>query len=187
MAKVPSRMEISSESPALGSEDGDGSRNETLGDGWPQAKVGVDGHVRAVEGCVALSYGAVSQNLWGRMRPLLLGILFPLLATTLAVSSDPFAPLSNITAIFLIVFGLVGAVVATVYARMCRNHTLLEVTNTRPGELGYEFWLQLFAFGVGPLVGLLSTVPLGHRVRGVVAPARSGVDQPGRVWEPGRP
>jgi hypothetical protein len=32
------------------------------------------------------------------------------------------------------------------------------VTDTSPGELGGEFWRQVFTFGVGPLIGLLTTL-----------------------------
>jgi hypothetical protein len=32
------------------------------------------------------------------------------------------------------------------------------ITNTEPGQLGSQFWFQLFTFGVGPLLGLLTTI-----------------------------
>ena len=48
--------------------------------------------------------------------------------------------------------------VITVYAGMNRDATLSHITNTPPGELGGQFWLQLISFGIGPLVGLLTTL-----------------------------
>jgi hypothetical protein len=39
-----------------------------------------------------------------------------------------------------------------------RDSTLSYITGSEPGELGGEFWRQLFTFGIGPLLGLLSTL-----------------------------
>ena len=41
---------------------------------------------------------------------------------------------------------------------MHRDATLSHITNKTPGELGLESWTKLFAFGVGPLIGLLTTL-----------------------------
>jgi hypothetical protein len=45
-----------------------------------------------------------------------------------------------------------------VYSQMSRDATLSHITNTNPGELGMEFWLRLVGFGVGSLIGLLTTL-----------------------------
>ena len=45
-----------------------------------------------------------------------------------------------------------------VYSQMSRDATLSHITNTKPGELGSEFWVRLFGFGLGPLIGLLTTL-----------------------------
>jgi hypothetical protein len=41
---------------------------------------------------------------------------------------------------------------------MFRDATLSHLTNTKPGELGSEFWLKFVSLGVGPAFGLLATV-----------------------------
>jgi hypothetical protein len=79
-------------------------------------------------------------------------------AATLAVSCYPFDPLPVIGAIFLILFLMVGATMVFVYAEMSRDATLSHITNTNPGELGLEFWMKIFTFGLGPLIGLLTTL-----------------------------
>jgi hypothetical protein len=38
------------------------------------------------------------------------------------------------------------------------DDTLSHITNTRPRELGGQFWLQLITCGIGPLLGLLTTL-----------------------------
>jgi hypothetical protein len=35
---------------------------------------------------------------------------------------------------------------------------LSHVTNTKPGELGTEFWLKILGFGFAPLMGLLTRI-----------------------------
>jgi len=41
---------------------------------------------------------------------------------------------------------------------MHRDATLSHVTNTKPGELGSDFWFKVLGFGLAPLLGLLTTV-----------------------------
>ncbi len=118
----------------------------------------IDKHVRAAEEFFVLPYLGFIQNTMGRIRSIAMSILALFVATTLAVSSYPFDPLPIIGMIFLITFLLVGTAVILVYAEMHRDATLSHITNTTPGELGLEFWGRLFAFGVGPLIGLLTTL-----------------------------
>jgi hypothetical protein len=59
-----------------------------------------------------------------------------------------------LVALFAIVFG----VMVKVYAEMHRDSTLSHVTDTKPGELGSEFWLKLVGFGLAPTLGLISRI-----------------------------
>ena len=87
-----------------------------------------------------------------------MGSLFLFVAATFSASSYPFDPLPVLGGVFLPVFLITGGTVITVYAGMNRDATLSHITNTPPGELGGQFWLQLITFGIGPLVGLLTTL-----------------------------
>jgi hypothetical protein len=117
-----------------------------------------ESHVQAAEEFFVLPYIGLIQNTAGRIRSIAMSILALFVATTLAMSSYPFDPLPVIGGIFLFTFLLVGATVVFVYAEMHRDTTLSHITQTGPGELGFEFWAKLFAFGVGPLIGLLTTL-----------------------------
>lgn len=128
------------------------------GDKQPQFALAADPWVRAAEEFFVLPYVGFIQNTIGRIRSIAMSILALFVAATIAVSSYPFDPLPTIGAIFLILFALVGVIVVFVYAEMHRDATLSYITNTKPGELGLEFWGRLFAFGVGPLIGLLTTL-----------------------------
>ena len=115
-------------------------------------------HVRAAEEFFVLPYLAFIQNILGRIRTIALGSLWLFLATTVAVSSYPFDPLSVLGGVFLGVFLLYGGMSALIYAQMSRDATLSHITNTVPGALGWDFWGRLITFGAGPLLGLLTTL-----------------------------
>jgi hypothetical protein len=115
-------------------------------------------HLRAAEEFFVLPYLAFIQNSLGRIRTIAIGDLWLFLCMTLAISSYPFDPLNILGGIFLAVFLVYGGIAALVYSQMSRDATLSHITNTRPGELGWEFWERLVAFGVGPLLGLLTTL-----------------------------
>ncbi len=123
-----------------------------------QPTAAVESPVQAAEEFFVLPYLGFIQNTIGRIRSLAMSMLVLFVAATLAVSSYPFDPLPVIGAIFLITFALVGVTVIFVYAEMHRDATLSHITNKNPGELGFDFWAKLFAFGAGPLIGLLTTL-----------------------------
>ena len=115
-------------------------------------------YVLAAEEFFVLPYLGFIQNILGRIRTIVLGSLCLFVATTLAVSSYPFDPLPMLGGIFLAVFVITGTTIVLIYAGMHRDATLSYITDTSPGELGGEFWRQVFAFGVGPFIGLLTTL-----------------------------
>jgi hypothetical protein len=83
-------------------------------------------------------------------------IMLLLLVSTVATSTYPFDPQQALSAVLIVLFVSVGAVIVRVYADMHRDSTLSHVTNTRPGELGTEFWFKIVGFGFAPLIGLLT-------------------------------
>jgi len=113
---------------------------------------------REAEEFFAWPYLGFIQDILGRMRTIAMGILWLFIAATLSVVSYPFDPRPLLGGIFLTVFVLVGATVSFIYAGMHRDTTLSHITNTAPGQLGWAFWIKLVAFGIGPLVAVLTTL-----------------------------
>ena len=128
------------------------------GPSGPTISPNVPAYVRAAEEFVVLPYVGFIQNILGRIRSTVIGALFLFVASTLAVSSYPFDPLPVLGGIFLAVFIITGTTLIVIYAGMHRDATLSYITGTRAGELGLEFWRQLITFGIGPLLGLLTTL-----------------------------
>jgi len=115
-------------------------------------------HVRNAEEFVCLTYLGFIQNILGRLRTLAMAIVALFFATTIALSAYPFDPRQVLSAILIALFVILGTVIIKVYAEMHRDTILSYVTNTRPGELGPEFWFKVLAFGFAPLVGLLTRI-----------------------------
>jgi hypothetical protein len=143
------------ETQSLILDQGTSGKGDADSDRPPVAK---EDYLRAAEEFFLLPYLGFIQNTMGRVRTIAFSILSLFVAATLAVSCYPFDPLPVIGAIFLILFLMVGATMVFVYAEMSRDATLSHITNTNPGELGLEFWMKIFTFGLGPLIGLLTTL-----------------------------
>ncbi len=115
-------------------------------------------HVRAAEEIVCLLYLGFVQNILGRIRTLVLGMTCLFLSIAFVIPSYPFDPRPLLTGAVIFLFLAVAVVIFTVYSQMFRDATLSHLTNTKPGELGGEFWIKLLTFGIGPAVGLLASV-----------------------------
>jgi hypothetical protein len=113
-------------------------------------------HICNAEEFVCLNYLGFIQNILGRLRTMVVTIMLLLLVSTVATSTYPFDPQQALSAVLIVLFVSVGAVIVRVYADMHRDSTLSHVTNTRPGELGTEFWFKIVGFGFAPLIGLLT-------------------------------
>ena len=143
------------ETQSLIIDQGASAKSDAGSDCPPVAK---EDYLRAAEEFFVLPYLGFIQNTMGRVRTMAFSILSLFVAATLGVSCYPFDPLPAIGAIFLILFLMVGVTMVFVYAEMSRDSTLSHITNTNPGELGMEFWIKIFTFGLGPLIGLLTTL-----------------------------
>ena len=115
-------------------------------------------HIRNAEELVGLIYLGYIQNVLGRIRSLTVGIICLFVAMTVAVSSYAFDPRPLMSGTILVLFFVLAATVVTVYSQMHRDVTLSNLTDTKPGELGADFWLKLVGFGIGPVLGLLTSV-----------------------------
>jgi hypothetical protein len=135
-----------------------------LGDGQAEAgraaqiSLHPEQYVRNAEEIVCLLYLGFIQNILGRLRSLVIGMVCLFLSIALVLPSYPFDPRPVLTGAVIILFLIVGVVVFMVYSQMFRDATLSHLTDTKPGELGSQFWIKFATVGVGPLIGLIATV-----------------------------
>ncbi len=115
-------------------------------------------YVRNAEEFVCLTYLGFVQNILGRLRTIAISIVALSVSCCIAISCYPFDPRQALSAVMIALFAMSSATLVFVYAGMHRDATLSHVTNTTPGELGYEFWMKLLVFVAPPLLGLLTRV-----------------------------
>jgi hypothetical protein len=115
-------------------------------------------HIRNAEELVCLVYMAFIQNVLGRLRSLVMGIICMFIAIAVAIASYPFDPRPLLSGIVVTLFVILGTAIIAVYSQMHRDTTLSNLTSTTPGELGSDFWIKLIGFGVGPVLGLIASV-----------------------------
>jgi len=92
------------------------------------------------------------------LRTMAMTIIALFVASACAMSSYPFDPRQALSAVLIALFVIGGMVIVKVYADMHRDATLSHVTNTKPGELGSEFWFKIVGFGFAPLIGLMTRI-----------------------------
>jgi hypothetical protein len=117
-----------------------------------------DLYIQNAEEFVCLNYLAFVQNILGNIRTVTITVIVLFLAVAIAISSYPFDPRQGLSGILVLLLAIMGFVIVSVYAGMYRDATLSHVTNTRPGELGSEFWFKLIGFGFAPVLGLLARI-----------------------------
>jgi hypothetical protein len=115
-------------------------------------------YILNAEKLVCLLYMAFIQNILGRLRSLVMGMICVFLGITVSVASYPFDPRPLLSGIVVILFAVLSVTIVVVYSQMHRDPTLSNLTGTTPGELGTDFWLKLAGFGAGPVLGLVASV-----------------------------
>ena len=123
-----------------------------------KAKISLAPPIRYAEELVCYVYLGFIQNVLGRMRTLVMGIVGLFIAVSISLASYPFDPRTVVNAVMILLFLALGAMIVTVYAQMHRDPLLSALTNTTPGELDADFWFKLISFGTGPVLGLLATI-----------------------------
>jgi hypothetical protein len=110
---------------------------------------------RLAEEFVCLVYVNFILSVLMRMRSLVMAAIGMFVFLLLSVGSYPFEPKQTMYSLLILLFLLIVGFVAVVYAQMHRDSTLSRITDTTPGELGFDFWIRLAGFTAVPLLSLL--------------------------------
>jgi hypothetical protein len=105
---------------------------------------------------VCLFYYNFIASIFLRLRTLLMSVAGMFVFLVLSFNSYPFQPQTSWQTLMVFVFILIVALAAFVIAQMSRDTTLSHITNTTPGELGWDFWVRITSFVAIPLLSLLS-------------------------------
>jgi hypothetical protein len=110
----------------------------------------------AVEHFLCLFYLNVILVPLRRLQTLILALAGVFIFVLVSYSSYPFESRESFHALLISIFFGISLVVGVVYGQMFANPLLSRITNTKPGELGLDFWVRLGTFVFIPLLSLLS-------------------------------
>jgi len=111
---------------------------------------------RFAEDFVCLFYFNFIASVFMRMRTLVMTVAGIYVLMLLSFSCYPFEPKAAFHTLTILLFFLIVGLVGFVFAQMHRDATLSRITDTKPGELGLDFWIRLVSFAAVPLVSLLT-------------------------------
>jgi hypothetical protein len=116
----------------------------------------IDLTTRAIEHFLCLFYLNVILIPLRRLQTLILAMAGVFVFVLISYSSYPFESRESFHVLLISIFFVISLVVGIVYGQMYANPLLSRITNTRPGELGLDFWVRLGTFVFVPLLSLLS-------------------------------
>ena len=112
---------------------------------------------RACERFVSLVYVSFLLVVLARMRTLIVAISGMYILMLLAVTFYPFEPRPSIQAFLISSLVFIVAVVGLVFAQIHRDATLSHITDTKPGDLGADFYLRMASFIALPLFAFFAS------------------------------
>lgn len=115
-----------------------------------------DRTLAAVEHFLCLFYLNIILVPLRRLQTLILALAGVFIFVLVSYSSYPFESRESFHALLISIFFGISLVVGIVYGQMFANPLLSRITNTKPGELGLDFWVRLGTFVFIPLLSLLS-------------------------------
>ncbi len=92
-----------------------------------------------------------------RIRTLAMAAVGIFVFDVLAVSSYPFEPRAILRTLMFTVFVALTICFGVVYGQMHRDRTLSRITDTKPEELGSDFWFRMLGVTGLPLLTLVAT------------------------------
>ncbi|MGA2136784.1 MAG: hypothetical protein ABSH50_31220 [Bryobacteraceae bacterium] len=120
-------------------------------------KVGIDPKVSACERFVCMVYIDYLVATLLRIRSLIVAIGGMYVFLLIGVTQYPFEPRGAIQLMLALLLAFIVIGVGTVFAQLHRDATLSHITDTKPGELGTDFYLRMAGFVALPLFSFLAS------------------------------
>jgi hypothetical protein len=106
---------------------------------------------------VALVYVNFLVSVLLRLRTMVMCAAGMYVFIVLSINTYPFEPHLALQSMAVLMLIVMGVAVGTVYAQMHRDNLLSRLTSSKPGELGWDFWLKLASAGAIPVFSLLAS------------------------------
>ncbi len=108
------------------------------------------------EELLAIRYVALIRSVLVNMRYLMLFVSSAFVLAIIGWNSYPFQPHQLIDWCFTLLLFVLGCGFVWVFAQMHRNAILSRITDTKPNELGRDFYLRMLSFGGVPVLTWLA-------------------------------
>jgi hypothetical protein len=112
--------------------------------------------ILAAEEFLAIRYISLITAVLANLRYLMAFISVSFVLALLAWNSSSFQPRKLLDWCFTFLLAILGAGVIAVFAQMHRNTILSRITDTRPNELGWDFYFRIVSFGAIPVITWLA-------------------------------
>jgi hypothetical protein len=132
------------------------AENETAKDGGEEKNCNQPTLLVAAEELLVVRYIALIRAVLVNVRYLMVFVAAVFVLTLVAWNSYPFHPHAFIDWCFTILLGIISAGFIAIFAQMHRNAILSRITDTKPNELGWEFYLRIITFGGIPVLTWLA-------------------------------
>ncbi|HEY2819417.1 MAG TPA: hypothetical protein VGJ06_00140 [Candidatus Acidoferrum sp.] len=106
---------------------------------------------------VALVYVNFLASVLLRLRTMVICAAGMYVFIVLSINTYPFEPHLALQSMAVLLLIAMGVAVGVVYAQMHRDNILSRLTSSKPGELGWDFWLKLLSAGAIPIFSLLAS------------------------------
>jgi hypothetical protein len=116
-----------------------------------------DSQLRACKRLVCMSYTSFIMVMLVRIRTLILAIGGMYVLTLVAISQYPFEPKGALQLLLVALLAFVIAIVGLIFAQIYRDTILSNLTDTKPGELGIDFFIRMASFVALPLLSLMAS------------------------------
>lgn len=107
--------------------------------------------ILVAEEFVAIRYLSLIRAVLVNMRYLMIFISTSFVLALMAWNAYPFQPRQEVDWLFTSFLAFLGAGIILVYAQMHRNPILSRITDTKPNELGWDFYFRIISLGVFPV------------------------------------
>lgn len=115
------------------------------------ASAGKPAGVLAAEEFIAIRYISLIRAVLANMRSLMTFISLTFVLTIVAWNSYPFQPRQFVNWVFTILLALLGAGIIRIFAQMHRDPILSRLTDSKPNELGFDFYFRIITYGAIPV------------------------------------
>jgi hypothetical protein len=113
-------------------------------------------YIQRAEEFIAIRYLALIRAVMVNLRYLMTFVTSSFVLAIVAWNSYPFEPRQLINWLFTILLASLGIAIVWVFAQMHRDPILSRITDKKPNELGWDFYLRIASFGGVPVLTWLA-------------------------------